>query len=183
MYTEKEKYTYEDYLKLPEGAPYQLINGELVMSPSPTTYHQIIANNISTLLTQYVRKNKFGTILFSPIDVYFEKHETYQPDIIFVSKERKEIIGEKKIEGAPDLVIEILSESNAYYDLKHKKNIYEKYGVKEYWIVDPIEKSVEVFESKEKKFTLIDRKEEKGKIKSKIFTGLKIQVEEIFKND
>ena len=183
MYTEKEKYTYEDYLKLPEGAPYQLINGELVMSPSPTTYHQIIANNISTLLTQYVRKNKLGTILFSPIDVYFEKHETYQPDIIFVSKERKEIIGEKKIEGAPDLVIEILSESNAYYDLKHKKNIYEKYGVKEYWIVDPIEKSVEVFEGKEKKFTLIDRKEEKGKIKSKVLTGLKIQVEEIFKND
>ena len=183
MYTEKEKYTYEDYLKLPEGAPYQLINGELVMSPSPTTYHQIIANNISTLLTQYVRKNKFGTILFSPIDVYFEKHETYQPDIIFVSKERKEIIGEKKIEGAPDLVIEILSESNAYYDLKHKKNIYEKYGVKEYWIIDPMDKSIEVFEGKAKKFTLIDQKKDKGKIKSKIFSGLKIDTEDIFKKD
>ncbi len=183
MYTEAKKYTYEDYSKLPEGATYQLINGELVMSPSPTTFHQIIVNNISTLLTNHVRKNKLGRILPSPIDVYFNEYETFQPDIVFISQERKEIIKEKRIEGSPDLVIEILSESNAYYDLKHKKNIYEKYGVKEYWIVDPMEKSVEVYESKGKTFTLIDRQKDKGKIKSKVFEGLKIDAKDVFKRD
>ncbi len=183
MHTETQKYTYEDYSKLPEGTTYQLINGELVMSPSPTTYHQEIILNIVSLLNTYAGKNKLGKVLISPIDVYFNEYETFQPDIIFIVRERKDIIKEKKIEGAPDLVIEILSENNAYYDLKHKKNIYEKYGVKEYWIVDPMDKSVEVFEGKGKKFTLIDQKKDKGKIKSKIFSGLKIDAADIFKKD
>ena len=153
------------------------------MSPSPTTYHQEIILNIVSLLNTYAGKNKLGKVLISPIDVYFNEYETFQPDIIFIVRERKDIIKEKKIEGAPDLVIEILSENNAYYDLKHKKNIYEKYGVKEYWIVDPMDKSVEVFEGKGKKFTLIDQKKDKGKIKSKIFSGLKIDAADIFKKD
>jgi len=181
MHTETQKYTYEDYSKLPEGAPYQLINGELIMSPSPSTYHQKIAINITVILNKYVEKNKLGALLFSPVDVYFNEYETYQPDIIFISKERKQIIKENRIEGAPDLVIEILSENNAYYDLKHKKNIYEKYGVKEYRIVDPIEKSVEIFENKGKKFVPLESKKEKGEINSKMFKGLKIDTETIFK--
>ncbi len=183
MYTEVKKYTYEDYSKLPEGAPYQLINGELVMSPSPTYYHQKISSNIFNLLSRFIEKEELGILLYAPFDVTFNQHETFQPDIIFISFGRKEIIKENMIEGAPDLLIEILSENNAYYDLKHKKNIYEKYGVKEYWIVDPMDKSVEVYEGKGKKFTLIDQKKDKGKVKSKIFTGLKIDAEDIFKKD
>ncbi len=83
-----------------------------------------------------------------------EKTETYQPDIIFISKERLQIIKEQKPEGATDLVIEILSPSTAYYDLRHEKEIYAMHGVKEYWIVDPIEKSIEVYENMNSEFVL-----------------------------
>ena len=181
MQTEVKKYMYDDYVNLPEGSAYQLINGELIMSPAPNLYHQKILNNILILLNNFNSKINFGDIYPSPVDVYFEEYETYQPDIVFVSKERSQILKETKIEGAPDLVIEILSESSAYYDLKHKKNIYEKYGVKEYWIVDPIDKSVEIYENKKEKFDLIEQKKSNGTIKSKILNGLKISIEEIFK--
>ena len=180
MYTEIKRYTYEDYEKLPEGSAYQLINGELIMSPSPTIYHQQILTKILILLSGYVEKNNNGIILPSPVDVYFEEHEAYQPDIIFISRERAGIIKEKRIEGAPDLVIEILSEGTAYYDLKHKKNVYEKYGVKEYWIVDPMDRSIETYFNDGAKFNLFDKKESKGEIKSKVLDGLKIELEKIF---
>ena len=180
MDTETKKYTYDDYANLPEGKPYRLINGNLVMSPSPTVYHQQILLKISVSLSNYLEKNKVGTLLVSPMDVYFEEHETYQPDIIFISNEREKIIGEKKIEGAPDLVIEILSESSAYYDLKHKKNIYEKHNVKEYWIVDPIDKSIEIYENKDHSFGLVYKGKNKGEIKSKILPNLGSKLEKIF---
>ncbi len=180
MQTETKKYTYEDYQKLPEGSAYQLINGELIMSPSPNIYHQKISYNIIILLNKFIEKDKTGIILYSPIDVHFGEFETYQPDIVFISKEREDIIKEKRIEGAPDLVIEILSENNAYYDLKHKKNIYEKFGVKEYWIVDPMDKSLEVYVNEGNEFTLFDKKQTKGEIKSKFLSKLIMEVEEIF---
>ncbi len=180
MQTETKKYTYDDYAKLPEGSAYQLINGELIMSPAPNIYHQKIAANLFIFFNNYIEENKKGTILFSPVDVYFDENETYQPDIVFISKERNGIIKEKRIEGAPDIIIEVLSENNAYYDLKHKKNIYEKYGVKEYWIVDPMDKSIEVYNNEDAKFCLSDKKERKGEIKSKILSGLKIEALKVF---
>ncbi|MDP2279096.1 MAG: Uma2 family endonuclease, partial [Nitrospirota bacterium] len=115
---EKEKtkqYTYEDYEKLPEGAPYQLIGGELIMTPSPVPYHQMIKMKIEYELLKFIDGKDLGMVLDAPMDVYLSETETYQPDIIFISKDRLNIIGEKKIEAAPDLVIEILSPSTAYY--------------------------------------------------------------------
>ncbi|CAD7772607.1 MAG: Putative restriction endonuclease [Candidatus Methanoperedenaceae archaeon GB50] len=122
----KKKYTYEDYAKLPEGAPYQLIGGELIMTPTPTPYHQIVSRKIVPLLVQHVEKNDLGEVFYSPIDVYLTEEDTFQPDIIFISKERFNIIGETKIESAPDLIIELLSPATAYYDLGRKYEVYEK---------------------------------------------------------
>ena len=84
----KKKYTYEDYAKLPEGAPYQLIGGELIITPAPTPYHQRISRKIEFLLIEYVEKNELGEVFDAPIDVYFEETETYQPDIIFYFKRK-----------------------------------------------------------------------------------------------
>jgi len=178
---EKVFFTYEDYASLPEGAPYQLIGGKLVMTPAPSPYHQMILKKLGYLLYEFVeKKNKLGEVFFAPIDVYFDEREVYQPDIVFISKERLNIVGEKKIESAPDLVIEIISEATAYYDLKHKKNVYEKYGVKEYWIVDPIEKSIEVYENREREFVLVSRAVTKGTVKSSILQGFEVSLEEVF---
>ena len=176
----KKQYTYEDYEKLPEGAPYQLIGGELIMTPSPMPYHQIIARNIGFELLKFNEQRRLGEVIFAPLDVYLSETETYQPDIIFISKDRLNIIGEKKIEAAPDLVIEILSPSTAYYDLRHKKRIYEKSGVKEYWIVDPMEKGIEVYENVNGEFKLFSQAQEKDRVKSKLLDGFEVEMEKAF---
>ncbi len=176
----KRQYTYDDYAKLPEGAPYQLIGGELVMSPSPVPYHQIISGRIEFELMKFVKERKLGEVIDAPMDVYLSETETYQPDIIFISNERLSIIGEKKIEGAPDLVIEILSESTAYYDLRYKKRVYERTGVKEYWIVDPIEKSIEVYENVNGEFRIYSQAIEKGRVNSKLLERFGVELEKVF---
>lgn len=177
----KKFYTYEDYAKLPEGAPYQLIGGQLVMSPSPTPYHQRISKKLGMMLLEFVEeKNKIGEVLFAPLDVYFEETETYQPDVIYIPNGRIDIVKEKKIEGAPDLLVEILSPSTAYYDLKKKKAVYEKHGVKEYWIVDPEEKTVEVFENQNRKFILVGTFGKDDKLTSKLLPGLTVDLSQVF---
>ncbi|MFN3480485.1 MAG: Uma2 family endonuclease [Thermodesulfovibrionales bacterium] len=176
----KRQYTYEDYARLPEGAPYQLIGGELIMTPSPVPYHQIISRKIEFELVKFVDDRRLGEVIDAPMDVYLSETETYQPDIIFISNERLNIIGEKKIEGAPDLVIEILSESTAYYDLRHKKRVYERTGVKEYWIVDPMEKSIEVYENVNGEFKIYSQAIEKGKVNSKLLEGFGVELEKVF---
>lgn len=178
--SKKKGYTYEDYAKLPEGAPYQLIGGELVMVPAPIPYHQYVSGNIYDAIREFVKKNDLGQVYYLPIDVYFEEVETYQPDIIFISTERLNIIGEKRIEGAPDLVVEILSPASAYYDLRKKFRVYEKYGVKEYWIVDPEEKFIEIYQNEGGQFKLIQTKRATGNIKSVVLRDLKISLEKIF---
>ena len=178
--TENKIYTYEDYTKLPEGAPYQLIGGELVMVPAPTPYHQYVSGNIYVLIWDLVNKHDLGQVYFAPIDVYFEETETYQPDIIFISKDRLNIISKEKVEGAPDLVIEILSPTTAYYDLKKKSKVYEKHVVKEYWIVDPGEKGIEVYVYREGKLVLDQKVDKEGKIKSKILPGFTVDLKGIF---
>jgi len=180
MITEaKKKYTYADYQKLPEGAPYQLIGGELIMSPSPLFDHQKILRQLLLALADFIERKKLGEVVCAPMDVYLSDEETYQPDIIYISNANRGIIGER-IKGAPDLVIEILSESTAYYDLKHKKNVYESSGVKEYWIVDPKEKSVEVFENKNGKYVLFSEAYGTGEMHSEVLENFKMDIGKIF---
>lgn len=150
------------------------------MTPAPVPYHQLVKQNIEFELSKFVRENKLGIVLDAPIDVYFSDTETFQPDIIFISSERLHIIGEKKIEGAPDLVIEVLFESTAYYDLRHKKDVYEASGVKEYWIVDPIEKTIEIYKSINQRFQLSEKVKGSGKINSRLLRGFSVNLEEIF---
>ncbi len=152
-------YTARDYFNLPEGAPYQLIEGELIMSPSPLTEHQIISKNLELLIYTHVKKNNIGLALNAPIDVYLNIRNAFQPDIIFISNENKNIIKKHGIDGSPDLVIEILSPSNSYYDVKVKKEIYERSGVKEYLMVDPRTKTVDKYGRTEEI--------EKGRVKNK----------------
>lgn len=138
-------YTARDYFNLPEGAPYQLIEGELIMSPSPLTEHQIISKNLELVIYTHVKKYNLGLALDAPIDVYLNSKNAFQPDIIFISNENKDIIKKHGIDGSPDLVIEILSPSNSYYDVRVKKEVYEKSGVREYLIVDPKTRTIDAY--------------------------------------
>ncbi|MES3629219.1 MAG: Uma2 family endonuclease, partial [Longimonas sp.] len=130
---DKEQYSYADYQQLPEGAPYQLIDGSLVMSPAPTSNHQRIVAYLYRALYACVEDG--GEVLFAPIDVKLSDTNVVQPDLVFVAKERLDVIGEQVIDGAPDLVMEVLSPSTAHHDLTTKKRLYEMHGVQEYWVV------------------------------------------------
>jgi len=136
---------FEVFKSLPEGTLCQLINNNLVMSPAPTDPHQKILMDISAQLFFYVSKNQLGEVRVAPYDVYFNRKNVYQPDIVFVAKENINKIKEDGLHGAPDLVIEILSPPTAKYDLEDKKDVYERYGVKEYWAVDPVSKQIYFF--------------------------------------
>ena len=179
---EKTKYKYSDYAELPEGAPYQLINGHLVKCLSPTPYHQKVSWRLMKVIDDFLEKQSehIGQAFAAPLDVYFEETEVFQPDLIFIRQEREHIIGEQKIEGAPDLVMEILSEATAYYDLRHKKAIYAKHGVSEYWIVDPMAKSFEIYELRDEGYQLISEAKKAGKVHSKVLAGLSSDVASIF---
>lgn len=149
---------------------------------SPTPQHQNILLKLTTQTNRLVEEKQLGKIFFTPMDVFFDEEETYQPDLLFISKDRLNIIGEKKIEGASDLIVEILSPSTAYYDLRHKKEIYERFGVREYWILDPLRRSVEVYELRESKFILAqDLRGGKGKVTSQVLGGFELNIESIYR--
>lgn len=132
----------KDYQQLPEGAKYQLIDGEIITMPSPTVKHQKISLKLTLILGAIIEQKNLGTFLYSPMDVYLDEENVLQPDLLFVSKTREKIIKKDGIHGAPDVVIEILSPHTAYYDNKKKRLLYEKYGVREYWLIDPEDKEV-----------------------------------------
>ena len=178
---EKKKHTYDDYLKTPDDKRYELIEGELYMTPSPITNHQRISRKIEFMLEKYVTENDLGEVFYAPYDVYFNDENVVQPDILFISKERLDIIGEKNLQGAPDLVIEILSESNAYRDLIQKKKLYARYGVKEYWIVVPGEKTIDIHILQDKTYQLYKTLGEDDTLESRILKGFKMELKAIFK--
>lgn len=180
MQTTEEKHTYEDYAALPEGAPYELIDGTLVMTPSPTPYHQIVQSNLEFVLQQFVRSHRVGLVLSAPIDVYLSDTDTFQPDLIYIAEERLGIIGEQKIEAAPDLVMEVLSPSTGYYDLTKKKHTCETAGVEEYWIVDPNMKTAEIHANTAEGFTASAQAREQGRVASKLLDGFSIDLDDLF---
>lgn len=149
------KFTYQDYRSLPDEKRYELLEGELVMVPSPKEYHQRISGRLEFLLRAFVQEHDLGAVYDAPFDVVLSEETVVQPDIIFIAKERLEIITEDNVRGAPDLVIEILSEATAERDRIAKKLLYAKYGVKEYWLVDPQTKSIEVLQLGERGFETV----------------------------
>jgi len=177
----KKKYTADDYMMLEEGAPFQLINNELNMSPSPLMIHQLILGEFYDELKSFVKKQENpGLVVLPPMDIHFDDGNIYQPDLIYITKERISEIVKDRIEGAPDLVLEILSPSTAYYDLRQKKNIYEKYGVKEYVVIDPIEQSAELYILKDGIYHMHQKTQKDGHLNSVLLQGFSMDLSKLF---
>ena len=177
---EKKKYTYEDYLKTPKDKRYELIDGELLMTPSPIPNHQRISGKLEFVVRKFVTENNLGEVFYAPCDVYLDDENVVQPDILFISKDRLNIIGDKNIQSAPNLVIEIISENSVYRDMVQKKRLYARFGVKEYWIVIPEEKEVEVYILKGEAYQLYKTYTKVDILESPSLKGLKIGLKEIF---
>ena len=177
---DKKRYTYKDYLETPEDERYELIEGDLLMAPAPIPNHQRISGRLDFALRLFVIEKELGEVFYAPCDVYLDAENVVQPDILFISKERLNIIGEKNIQGAPDLVIEIISESTAYRDLVQKKRLYARFGVKEYWIMIPGERSVEVYIIEDLAFALFKVFNAGDTLCSPFLKGFDINLEAIF---
>jgi Uma2 family endonuclease len=140
---------------LPFGTLAELHNNIIYMSPAPDFLHQTISTNLATAINSYVQKNQLGQCITSPVDIELDKKNVFQPDIVFISSSNlKKIIKNNKIKGAPDIVIEILSpgKENRKRDLEDKKAVYEKFGIKEYIVVDPQTKEIYQFVLQGKKY-------------------------------
>jgi Uma2 family endonuclease len=178
----KKKYTVDDYMMLEEGAPFQLINYDLIMSPSPIPFHQVISHRVELAIGNFlVNKNDKGFFVSAPMDVMFDEGNVVQPDILYIKEERvSEIVTETRIEGAPDIIVEILSPSTAIYDLRQKKDIYEKYGVKEYIVIDPVSRNADLYALQDNAYYLHQKVSENEQLASLILPGCSLDLSKIF---
>ena len=188
METLLKKITYQEFKQIEfdenDTSWYELINGELVRKQSPTLDHQNIADNILIAIKIYARKKKLGKAYSAPLDTVLDDGNAYHPDVLFVSKERYHILDEKEkiVMGAPDLVVEVLSKGTAFYDRGDKKDVYEKCGVREYWLIDQKNKTVEIYAYENQRFKLREMADETGEVKSMVLDGFKMKVTAIFED-
>ncbi len=177
-----KEWTVDDYLMLGEmNTPCQLINGELIMSPSPSPQHQRISRLVFNKLFQAAEKESAGEVFYAPVDLYIDSKNVFQPDIIFISNKNSHIITDRGIEGTPDLVVEIISPSNVFSDRNRKKSTYQQIGVQEYWIIDPANKTLEIYHRDQPdKDTPKVYLAEEGIVTSTCFTSLTFNLKEIF---
>jgi len=175
------KMTYEQYCLLPnDGKQYEVIDGELFMTPAPRPRHQRIVLELAKKLSDFVVANKLGEVFISPIDVLLDRHTIVQPDVLFISSARLSIVREDAIEGAPDLAVEVLSPSTFYKDLRKKMTAYAQFGVQEYWIVDPETSTVETYVRRGEKLELARKFSSGESVESVRLPGWRLAVSDLF---
>ena len=138
------KLTYRDYAHTPEDERYELLDGELIMTPAPAEVHQRVATLLGWRVAQFVSENDLGRVYVAPFDVVLSDTDVVQPDLLFISNEHVHVVTPANVQGAPDLVVEILSPTSAERDRTFKRRLYARYGVREYWIVDTEARAVTV---------------------------------------
>ncbi len=169
-----------DRLLLPEDRRYEILDGELYLVSAPSIRHQRISLKLTVALSQQLESRSLGQILEAPCDVVLSKDNIVQPDILFVRQERAGIIGELNIRGAPDLIIEILSASTRTKDLELKGRIYSRFGVQEYWTVDPDLAGVEVLIWSEMGYVSAGAAGATDRLSSPLLPELNLPLSEIF---
>lgn len=180
MVTQKPKLTYEDYAKTPDDERWELIDGELFMSPSPKRAHQRSQMTLGSRMSFFADENDLGEA-YSDFDVVLSDTDTVRPDLLFVSNERLHIITADNVQGAPDLVVEIRSESTARRDWTTKRDLYERHGVREYWLVDPDAATVAVLLLDEGELKVTGVYGEGDSLSSAVMSGFSIVLADIFR--
>lgn len=176
------KITYQDYKILRDiDKRYEVLGGRLSMVPAPIPYHQQVSRKLERILEDFVIDNDMGEVFDAPCDVVFSKTDVVQPDIFFISKQRLYIIDKANIKGAPDLIIEIISPISAGRDKIVKKKLYADHKVKEYWVVDPKEKTVQIYGLVGNLYEMAGSyNEHEDIVSSRLLKGLSFVIKEIF---
>jgi len=177
-------FTAHDYYRLPEAGPrYQLIEGELHMAPAPNRYHQTISRNIEKILLDFLDDHPLGIVYNAPFDVQLTDTNVYQPDVLFLRQERRSLLTEQGIQGAPDLVVEILSPKTVAWDTGVKRDQFARCGTDEMWIVDPEAREIQVFHLQENADSPQKTVKRDGIFESRVLPGLSIPAALVFQED
>ena len=163
-------------MELEEGYFYELLNGIIVKKQAPSPQHQEASGNIYAAMHAFVKTNQLGKCYTAPIDVFFDKHNNAQPDILFIKKDRQFIITKNGIEGHPDLIVEVISPSSVRNDKVTKKALYLTFGVAEYWLVDPLYHTIDIYGLENNDYVLKSSAVEFGEVESLVLEGFKIEI-------
>lgn len=174
------KFSYEDYCTLPEGSRYQLIEGDLVMSPAPSRRHQRIVTDLTTALNLHVKAKGLGEVYGAPIDVKLSDEDVAQPDVVFVSKARASILVDEGIGGGPDLCVEVLSPGSEKLDRGAKRGLYARHGVEEYWIVDPDGDGIEIYRFQESTAAPVRTLTAQDRLETPLLPGFTLELSDLF---
>jgi Uma2 family endonuclease len=172
--------TYEDFCLLPDdGKRYEIIDGELFVTPSPRTLHQKVVTQLAYYLSALLKENPLGQVFVAPLDVVFSDFDVVEPDLVYVSRERASVLTEKNIQGAPDLVVEVLSETTEKRDLTLKLRLYARYGVKEYWIINPMPISGKICRRQGDRLELVSTLQADDSLTSLLFPGFSLPLRKL----
>jgi len=176
--------TYDDLQALPDdGFRHELIDGEHYVSPAPTPKHQRIALKLTLALGNFIERHESGELFFAPCDVVFSPMDVVEPDLLFIARQRLALVTERNVQGAPDLVIEILSPSTRKVDEGAKRRLYERMGVREYWMADPSRETVRVYRRAGEALRLVAELSAAARdvLTTPLLPGLEIPLREIFR--
>jgi Uma2 family endonuclease len=181
--TSSVKFTYEDFLNFPsDGKRHEIIDGEHYVTPSPNTKHQTISMNVSVALALYLKQHPIGRVFAAPFDVAFSDLDVVEPDILYISRERAGVLTDQHVHGAPDLAVEIVSPGTRKTDEITKRKLYERFGVQEYWVVDPELDAIKVYRRTDDRFARVaELSAEAGdSLNSPLLPGFAVTLTEIF---
>ncbi len=174
-------WTYDDYAALPEdGHRYEIVNGVLVMAPAPSPEHQEIVLEIAACLRTHVKLAGLGRVFPAPVDVDLGSKNVFQPDVVVVLNAHLDRVAAKKIVGAPDLVVEVVSPGSGVMDRIAKYAVYARAGIPEYWIVNPLRETIEVFVLEDGEYHSLGVFQRQDMLPSRVVPGLPVRVGQFF---
>jgi Uma2 family endonuclease len=181
--SDRVKLTYDDFLLFPDdGQRHELIDGEHFVTPSPIVPHQVIVGNLYFAIRRYLEGSPLGQIFGSPLDVVLSKFDIVEPDLLYVAAERSDVITRQNVQGAPDLVIEVGSPGTRRRDETIKRRLYERAGVREYWVVDPELQLVRVYRLEKDAYGRPQElsREAGDVLRSPLFPSLELTLDDVF---
>ena len=175
------KFTYEDYRTAPPDKRYELLDGELLLTPAPNLKHQRLQLRLGMRLALFIEERGLGELFFAPCDVVLSDTDVVQPDLLFVSRERRHLLsGGDNVRGAPDLVVEILSPATADRDRGYKRTLYAKHGVKEFWLVDPAAETISILRPRGGSPAVAHTFGRNETLRSPLLAGFELDLEAVF---
>ena len=181
LVAEPIRLNYQDFCALPDdGKRYEILDGDLLMSPSPREIHQRVLGRLFRILSGHAEKAGLGVVYIAPFDVILSENDIVEPDLIFVAETNRSIVTDENIRGVPDLLVEVLSSTRPELDTRDKRAVYARCSVPFYWIVDPENKHLTELQLVEKAYAVVSELTNKDSFQPRLFTGLTINLERIW---